>query len=108
MKAHELIAYLSELDPNEEISVNATPAQSLPASIIDATIVPMFPASFDERRGSLAIRRKVGESFLLATGGVVIAEVTILKDETVRVTAPRTITVMRTEIAHQFTKGNDA
>lgn len=104
MKAHELITYLSALDPDEEISVNATPSQSLPATIIGATIVPDFPAKFDERRGSLAIRRQVGESFILAAGGNVIAEIKMLKDHTVRITAPRTITVMRNEIAHQFTR----
>lgn len=108
MKAHELITYLETLDPNEEISVNATPSQSLPASIIDSTIVPMFPSKFDDRRGSLAIRRKPGEAFLLVKDGQVLAEIRALKDQTVRITAPRTVTVMRNEIAHKYTGAADA
>ena len=102
MKAKELISLLSELDPDTEIKVSATPAQTLSARLDGSTIVPAFAREFDPRRGSLCLRRSRGESFLISLDGKVVAEVTNVGQQTVRVTAPRSVKIMRNEIASAF------
>jgi len=100
MKASDLIERLRRLPADADVDVEVVPGQTVGICLGGSTIRPAYVSSDNENRGSIMIRRKDGDAVILAQDGVAICRVVMAKKSGgVRFFAPRSIEIVREEVA---------
>ena len=100
MNVKDLIAHLEKMPPDADVTVEITPGRPMAMRIDSGIIRPAFVQTESENRGSIMIRRKENEAIIIAQDGVAICRVMMAtKRSGVRIFAPRSIEIMREEVA---------